>query len=191
MALSSLSLLRFIKWFHLSGWLFSYSDHLTKSSSHVSAYRNLCWSIGDERISFISTACAQYLTTLTLNYCNTIRALIGCSMNYCTWLGAVFSTISISAVHDESCFSCSLTMSCKSTKSSGAPNSRRPMSLIARLILVQIFFHSTHFSWISWWGSWAIFTQCSANLFMQLMLLSLSTWISCSLASRPCWMMLM
>ena len=31
------------------------------------------------------------------------------------------------------------------------------MSLIARLILVQIFSHMAHFSWISRWGSWAIF----------------------------------
>jgi len=158
MPLPSLCLLRVIKWFHLSGWLFPYSDHLTKSSLHVLAYKNMSGSIGVERISFISIARARYLTTLTLNCYNIVRALIRCSMNCCTWPGTMFFTFCISTVHVESCFSCCLTMSCKSTKSSGEPNSRRPMSLIAWLILVQIFSQLAYFSWISHWGSWAIFT---------------------------------
>jgi hypothetical protein len=191
MGLPSLSLLRVIKWSHLSGWLFSYSDHLMKSSSHVLAYGNLCWSIGAKMISFISIDRARYFTNLELNYCSTVRALIGCSMNYCTCPCTMFSTLFISIAHDESCSTCNLTMSCKLTKSSGVPNSRRPMSLIAQLILVQLFSHSTHFSWIPWWGSWDIFTQYLADFFMRLMLLSLSNRMSCSSPSRPCYMTLM
>ena len=158
MVLSSLSLLRVIKWFHLSGWIFSYSDQLMKSSSHVLAYENLCWSIRAERISFTSTACAWYLTILTLNFCNIVRSLIGCSMNYCTCPCAMFATFSIFVVHVESCSACCLTMSCKSKKSLGEPIFGRPMSFISRLILTQLLSQSAHFSWISRWGSWAIFT---------------------------------
>jgi hypothetical protein len=63
--------LRFILGYHLSGWLLSYSNHWKKISSHMLVCGNLCWSIGVERISLISTACAQYLTILALNYCST------------------------------------------------------------------------------------------------------------------------
>jgi hypothetical protein len=97
-------------------------------------------------ISLISILCARYLTILALNYCNRARALIGCSMNYYTCPGAMSATFVISAAHDESCLSCDLTMSRKSTKSLSVSNSGRMMSLIAWLILVHLFSHSYHFS---------------------------------------------
>ena len=156
---------------------------------HVLAYRNLWCSIGAERISLISTTCARYLTIMVLNYCNMVQYLIRCSMNCCTFPSTMFTTLDISVTHDESCSTCNLIMSRKSTKSSGVSNSRRLMSLISRLILVQLFSHLTHFSWISRWGSWAIFTQYSVNFLMWSMLLFLSTRMSCSSTSRLYWTM--
>jgi hypothetical protein len=140
MALSSISLQRVIKWSHLSGWLFSYSNHLKKISSHVLAYGNLCCSIGAELISLISTTHAQYLTIMALNYCNMDRSLIGCSMNYHTYPGTMSSTFTISSSHDESCSTCDLTMFQKSTKLLHVSNSGRSLSLIAWLIFVHIFY---------------------------------------------------
>jgi hypothetical protein len=146
----------------------------------------MCFSIGSKRISQISTSCAWYLTILALNCCNMAQDLIGCSMNGWTYPGAMSSTFVILPVHDESFLAWDLTMSYKSTNSSGASNYGRMISLIARLILVQLFSHSTHFSWISWWDSSAIFTQYLIYFLMQLMFLYLSTWMVCSSASRPC-----
>jgi len=161
------------------------------SLSSLSLLRVVKWFIEAKKISFISTTRAQYLTTLTLNWCNTTRGLFGWSMNCCTWPGAMFATFSISAIHDESCYTCNLTMSCNSTKSSGALNSGRPMSLIAWLILVHLLSQLAHFSWISHWGSWDIFTQYSTEFLIRSMLMSLCTRIPCSSVSRPFWTLLM
>jgi hypothetical protein len=67
-----------------------------------------------------------------------VRALIRYSTNFFTWPGVMLATCTFSTSHDNSCFACHLTMSCKSTKSSGEPNSGRLMSFISQLIFSQI-----------------------------------------------------
>jgi len=145
MAPSSLNILRVIKWSHLSGWIFSYFDHLTKTSSHVLAYKNLCWSIGAKIIYFTSSAHSLYLIILILNHCRTAQALIKCSLNFCTWPNAMLTTFVISVVHVESCSRCHLTLSCSSTKSLGEKNYGRSMPFISWLIFSYPILHSAHF----------------------------------------------
>jgi hypothetical protein len=125
------------------------------------------------------------MTILALNFCNIALALIGCSINYRTYPGVMFVTFVISLDHDESCSTRDLTMLHKSTKSSSVPNLGSSMSFITRFNLIHLFSHLAQFSWISWCASQNILTKYLVDFLMRLMLLSISTQMSCSLVSWP------